>query len=87
MTAIFARQPLHPLSMSSSQRVPRRLSARLQEKEDAHPTTNGFYSATSGTTTAASKSIQEKDAMSKKRKIGEQNQSTTCRVAGIASNF
>ena len=33
MTALVARQPLHPLSMSSTQRPPRRLSARLQEKD------------------------------------------------------
>ena len=31
MTALVARQPLHPLSMSSTQRPPRRLSARLQD--------------------------------------------------------
>jgi hypothetical protein len=35
MTAIVARQPLHPLPMSSTQRPPRRLSARLQEKDAA----------------------------------------------------
>jgi hypothetical protein len=70
MTAILARQPLHPLSMSSSQRAPRRLSARLQEKEDAHHTTNGFYS-TNSRAAATQKSSEENGPMSKKRKIGE----------------
>jgi kinetochore protein Mis13/DSN1 len=46
------------------------LSARLQEKEDAHPTTNGFYS-TSGKTAATQKGNEEKVLMSRKRKIGE----------------
>ncbi|KIV78407.1 hypothetical protein PV11_10129 [Exophiala sideris] len=35
MTALVARQPLHPLPMSSAQRPDRRLSARHQEKDDA----------------------------------------------------
>ncbi|ETN38192.1 uncharacterized protein HMPREF1541_06223 [Cyphellophora europaea CBS 101466] len=36
MTAIVARAPLQPLPMSSAQRPPRRLSARLQEREPSY---------------------------------------------------
>ena len=41
MTALVARQPLHPLPMSSTQRPAKRLSARLQEK-DAEQNTHAF---------------------------------------------
>lgn len=37
MTALVARVPLQPLHMSSTQRPPRRLSARLQEKDVSQP--------------------------------------------------
>jgi kinetochore protein Mis13/DSN1 len=86
MTALFARQPLHPLSMSSSQRAPRRLSARLQEKEDVHPQTNGFY-PTSSKTATTQKSNEENASMSKKRKIGKLFQHMTCPAASIASDI
>ncbi|EXJ79250.1 hypothetical protein A1O3_08751 [Capronia epimyces CBS 606.96] len=47
---LVARQPLHPLPMSSTQRPKRRLSAQLQEKVDAplratRPTVNGDVDA------------------------------------------
>lgn len=63
MTTLVARQPLQTLSMSSSQRGPRRLSARLQEKGDGHPDANG-----SGQAAARS---QKSSSSNKKRKIGE----------------
>jgi kinetochore protein Mis13/DSN1 len=69
--------------MSSSQRAPRRLSARLQEKEDARPPSNGFYPI-SGKTAAIQKSNEENAPMSKKRKIGEWGQHGTCPAASIA---
>ena len=77
MTTLIARQPLQTLSMSSSQRVPRRLSARLQEKEDAQPHTNGYQlpllnqasgHAINGT---SSKRAHDKPPASKKRRVGE----------------
>lgn len=77
MTTLVARQPLQTLSMSSSQRGPRRLSARLQEKEDALPHTNGYHLAAKtqplGSTSdgVPAKRAQDKPPANKKRKVGE----------------
>ena len=72
MTTLVARQPLHPLSMSSTQRAPRRLSARLREREDAQPPNNGYVVTGSrvanGVTTA--RTTLENVSVNKKRKIG-----------------
>lgn len=77
MTTLVARQPLQTLSMSSSQRGPRRLSARLQEKEDTQPQTNGYHHLASDSKTPGTKSNgfstrrgQDKPPAKKKRRIG-----------------
>ena len=81
MTTLIARQPLQTLSMSSSQRGPRRLSARLQEKEDAQPRTNGYHLASTNQLPGSAKDgaptrrAQDKPPATKKRKIGEATRS------------
>jgi kinetochore protein Mis13/DSN1 len=80
MTTLIARQPLQTLSMSSSQRGPRRLSARLQEKEDAQPHTNGYHlgsknqTLSSTTDNPQTRRGQDKPPATKKRRIGESAQ-------------
>ncbi|ERF74692.1 hypothetical protein EPUS_00822 [Endocarpon pusillum Z07020] len=75
MTTLVARQPLQTLSMSSSQRPPRRLSARLQEKEDAQPHTNGYHLTTKNQTLSSAndgvpmRRSQDKPPAAKKRRI------------------
>jgi kinetochore protein Mis13/DSN1 len=77
MTTLVARQPLQTLSMSSSQRGPRRLSARLQEKEDAHSHTNGYHLPPHGETPGptdngiSKRRTHDKPPASKKRRIGK----------------
>jgi hypothetical protein len=77
MTTLVARQPLQTLSMSSSQRGSRRLSARLQEKDDMQPSTNGYHLAPKNQTLssandgAPTRRAQDKSPATKKRRIGE----------------
>lgn len=69
MSTLVARHPLQTLSMSAAQRGPsRRLSARLQEKDDAQPTTNGHHA----TNESAAQGSSSRDAgpAAKKRKLG-----------------
>jgi hypothetical protein len=80
MTTLITRQPLQTLSMSSSQRGPRRLSARLQEKEDAQPHTNGYHPGSknqplsSTNDNSQARRAQDKPPATKKRRIGESAQ-------------
>lgn len=73
MSTLVARHPLQTLSMSAAQRGPRRLSARLQEKDDAQLTTNGVHAngrhAPNGIGAAAGTS-QDAGPAAKKRKMG-----------------
>lgn len=75
MTALVARQPLQPLPMSATQRPSRRLSARIQEKDDA-PTSaasvqiNG-NARTVASTSRTSRTQGARGGNEKKRKIGE----------------
>lgn len=77
MTTLIARQPLQTLSMSASQRGSRRLSARLQEKDDAQPSTNGYHLSSKNPTIssandgAPTRRAQDKPPAAKKRRIGE----------------
>ena len=86
MTALVARQPLQPLSMSSIQRGSRRLSARLQEKDGGHDATNGAHSVNAGSGNSGSVSKRGQTATTtnnKKRKNGESRTYETCRCAQI----
>ena len=58
--------------MSSSQSAPRRLSARLKDKEDVPPVANGYFASPIPKTrnAAASRNGHEAAPASKKRKIG-----------------
>ncbi|KAL6250222.1 hypothetical protein RBB50_002523 [Rhinocladiella similis] len=73
MTALVARQPLQPLPMSATQRPSRRLSARIQEKDDA-PTSaasvqiNG-NARTVASTSRTSRTQGARGGNEKKRKI------------------
>jgi hypothetical protein len=77
MTTLLTRQPLQTLSMSASQRGSRRLSARLQEKDDAQPSTNGYHLSSKNQTIssandgAPTRRAQDKPPATKKRRIGE----------------
>lgn len=78
MTAVVTRQPLQTLSMSSSQRGPRRLSARLQEKEDGQLRNGGRQQTTENSQTSgpgpngvAVKKAPDRPPATKKRRIGE----------------
>lgn len=73
MSTLVARHPLQMLSMSAAQRGPRRLSARLQEKDDGQPTTSGLHAngrhATNGFGAEAGSS-RDAGPAAKKRKMG-----------------
>lgn len=74
MTALVARQPLHPLSMSSTQRPPRRLSTRLRGKDTDHGTEDDSLPAQPPKSSLASRDASDANGApagnNKKRKIG-----------------
>lgn len=74
MTALVARQPLHPLSMSSTQRPARRLSTRLRGKDTDQGTEDGSPPSQplkpSHTSRDGSNAYGEHAENRKKRKIG-----------------
>ncbi|RMD40188.1 hypothetical protein DV735_g4930, partial [Chaetothyriales sp. CBS 134920] len=66
MTALVAHQPVHALSMSTTQRPPRRLSARLQEKSDAP--SDSYPARPTASRDAANKQQSPRGANPRKRK-------------------
>ena len=72
MTALVARQPLHPLPMSATQRPPRRLSARLQDNHDApNDVQHNHQQATkAGPSKPVAKAQDAREDNAKKRKNG-----------------
>ncbi|KAI1614381.1 Mis12-Mtw1 protein family-domain-containing protein [Exophiala viscosa] len=73
MTALVARQSLHPLPMSSAQRPARRLSARRQEKDDEPGYSAGAHvsrgSKTVASTTDTIRVPTKKESNGPKRKM------------------
>jgi len=73
MTALVARQPLHPLPMSTTQRPTRRLSARLHDRNDALGSSTAAQvngeAKTGGSTTGAVQIQTGRGGHGKKRKI------------------
>lgn len=68
MTALVARQPLHPLSMSSTQRPARRLSARLQEKDTEYAAEYSALPARPPKTSDASRETSNADSIQPQNK-------------------
>ncbi|RMZ75520.1 hypothetical protein DV738_g5413, partial [Chaetothyriales sp. CBS 135597] len=66
MTALVAHQPVHAFSMSTTQRPPRRLSARLQEKGDAP--SDGYPAHQPSTSKNAANTQSPRGANPRKRK-------------------
>ncbi|KIW42561.1 uncharacterized protein PV06_06100 [Exophiala oligosperma] len=72
MTALVARQPLQPLPMSATQRPSRRLSARVQDKDDAVTAASAQINGNArmvGSTSRTSRTQGARGGNEKKRKI------------------
>lgn len=72
MTEVIHRAPLHPLDMSTSQRPPRRRSARLGgDEDDARPAKRAKTDEKDAVTGKQTATSRKAAAASKKTKAGE----------------
>lgn len=90
MTALVARQPLHPLSSMTMQRSSRRLSARLQEKDDSNSANGVLQNAKSQKVNSTGVEVQRSQngvANTKKRKKGMSNTIGTLYLTDTANSI